>query len=121
MKREVFEQAAIEANAGLDEIDAEIQQLEARKQSLLVNRELLHTVGRQMLSVLSVISGAVPAKSGAAPDAESIIAWARQRIGGFKVPKSVDFVTALPRNATGKVLRRALREPDWADHERRVA
>lgn len=66
MKREVFEQAAIEANAGLDEIDAEIQQLEARKQSLLVNRELLQTVGRQMLSVLSVISGAVPAKSGAA-------------------------------------------------------
>ena len=32
----------------------------------------------------------------------SIIAWARERIGGFKVPKSVDFVAALPRNATGR-------------------
>lgn len=53
-------------------------------------------------------------------DAESIIAWARQRIGGFKVPKSVEFVDALPRNATGKVLRRALREQYWTARNRRV-
>jgi acyl-CoA synthetase (AMP-forming)/AMP-acid ligase II len=59
-------------------------------------------------------------KAGAARDADSVIAWSRRRIGGFKVPKSVDFVDALPRNATGKVLRRALREPYWARNERRV-
>jgi acyl-CoA synthetase (AMP-forming)/AMP-acid ligase II len=60
-------------------------------------------------------------RPGAACDAESIIAWARQRIGGFKVPKSVDFVETLPRNATGKVLRRALREQYWAGQQRRVS
>ncbi len=54
-------------------------------------------------------------------DEASIIAWARERIGGFKVPKSVDFVETLPRNATGKVLRRALREAYWADQQRRVS
>ena len=59
-------------------------------------------------------------KPNAPRDAASIIAWARQRIGGFKVPKSVDFVEALPRNATGKVLRRALREQYWAEVGRRV-
>jgi acyl-coenzyme A synthetase/AMP-(fatty) acid ligase len=32
----------------------------------------------------------------------------------------VDFVEALPRNASGKILRRQLREPYWAGRERRV-
>jgi acyl-coenzyme A synthetase/AMP-(fatty) acid ligase len=36
------------------------------------------------------------------------------------VPKSVDFVEALPRNASGKVLKRELREPYWAGKERNV-
>ena len=66
------------------------------------------------------VKAIVVPKPGAARDAESIIAWARRRVGGFKVPKSVDFVEALPRNATGKVLRRALREPYWAGRDRRV-
>ncbi len=59
-------------------------------------------------------------KRGALADESSVIAWARERIGGFKVPKSVDFVDALPRNATGKVLRRMLRERYWAGQVRRV-
>lgn len=52
-------------------------------------------------------------------DAE-IIAWARTRIAAFKVPKSVDFVTTLPRNPSGKILRKDLRQPYWADRERQV-
>ena len=59
-------------------------------------------------------------KQGTPADEASIIAWARKRIGGFKVPKSVDFVQALPRNATGKVLRRMLREQYWVGMGRRV-
>jgi acyl-CoA synthetase (AMP-forming)/AMP-acid ligase II len=59
-------------------------------------------------------------KQGVEADEASIIAWARERIGGFKVPKSVDFVEALPRNATGKVLRRMLRERHWPGQGRRV-
>ncbi|MGH1557582.1 hypothetical protein ACRAWD_06510 [Caulobacter segnis] len=38
----------------------------------------------------------------------------------FKAPKSVDFVPALPRNASGKILRRELRAPYWEGRERQV-
>jgi acyl-CoA synthetase (AMP-forming)/AMP-acid ligase II len=61
----------------------------------------------------------VPAP-GAAPDPEAVIAWARQRIAGFKAPKSVDFIDVLPRNASGKVLRRELRKPYWQGRGRMV-
>ena len=45
--------------------------------------------------------------------AEDIIAYARERIAGYKLPKSVDFVASLPRNPTGKVPRRELRRGNW--------
>ena len=57
---------------------------------------------------------------GASPDAESIIAYARDKVAAFKVPKSIDFVEAIPRNASGKVLRRELRKPYWEGRERMV-
>ena len=53
-------------------------------------------------------------------DEDSVIAWARMRIAGFKAPKSVDVIAALPRNPTGKILRRALRDPYWEGRERKV-
>ena len=59
-------------------------------------------------------------KPGAALTAEALISFARDRIAAYKCPTSVDFVDALPRNATGKVLRRELREPYWAGRERRI-
>jgi fatty-acyl-CoA synthase len=49
-----------------------------------------------------------------------IIAYARERIAGYKLPKSIDFVTALPRTPSGKILKRELRERYWQGHERRV-
>jgi fatty-acyl-CoA synthase len=55
-----------------------------------------------------------------AVDPASVIAWARKRIAGFKVPKSVDVIAELPRNPTGKILRRALRAPYWEGRERQV-
>ena len=61
------------------------------------------------------VKAMVVPRSDAARDAASIIAWARERIAGYKVPKSVDFIDALPRNAAGKVLRRELRAPYWKD------
>ena len=61
----------------------------------------------------------VPAP-GAEPDMAEVVSWARQRIAAFKVPKSVDLIDVLPRNAAGKVLRRELREPYWAGRDRRV-
>jgi fatty-acyl-CoA synthase len=51
---------------------------------------------------------------------EDIISFARSRIAGYKIPKSVDFVAALPRNPSGKLLRRELRAPYWAGRTRQV-
>ena len=62
----------------------------------------------------------VALKPGAPSDPEDIIAFARTRIAGFKAPKTIDFVEVLPRNASGKILRRELREPYWVGKERRV-
>jgi len=42
-------------------------------------------------------------------------------LGGFERPTSVDFIDSLPRNASGKVLKRELREPYWVGQSRRVA
>lgn len=55
-----------------------------------------------------------------APSAEAVIAWARARIAAYKAPKTVDFLDALPRNPSGKVLRRELRAAYWAGRDRAV-
>jgi long-chain acyl-CoA synthetase len=49
-----------------------------------------------------------------------VIAYAKQKIAGFKCPKSVSFIDALPRNPSGKILRRELRAPYWEGLERQV-
>lgn len=61
----------------------------------------------------------VPA-DGAEPAPDDIIAWARERIAAYKVPKSVEFIDTLPRNASGKILRRELRAPYWQGRERSI-
>ena len=66
------------------------------------------------------VKAIVVVKPGESLAVEDLIAFARTRIAGYKVPKSVDFVSALPRNPSGKVLRRELREPYWKDRDRRV-
>jgi acyl-CoA synthetase (AMP-forming)/AMP-acid ligase II len=50
----------------------------------------------------------VPVDWGAPPDVEQLRGWARSQLSGFKVPTDWAFVTELPRNAAGKVLRRSL-------------
>ncbi len=49
-------------------------------------------------------------KPGASLSAEDIVAFACGRLARYKVPRQVEFVAALPRNAQGKVLKRVLRE-----------
>ena len=66
------------------------------------------------------VKAIIVAKAGCTPIEADIIAYAKTRIAGYKCPKSVDVVDALPRNASGKVLRRQLREPYWQGVERRV-
>jgi acyl-CoA synthetase (AMP-forming)/AMP-acid ligase II len=67
------------------------------------------------------VKACVVPKPGAEIDAEDIIAWARSRIAAFKAPKSVDMIEVMPRNASGKILRRQLRAPYWEGQERQVS
>jgi len=69
---------------------------------------------------LECVKAIIVAKPGTTPNEADIIAYAKTRIAGYKCPKSVDVVEALPRNASGKVLRRQLREPYWEGVKRRV-
>ena len=49
-----------------------------------------------------------------------LIEWSRDRLAGFKSPRSVDFVDAIPRNPSGKMLKRQLRQPYWEGKSRQV-
>lgn len=51
---------------------------------------------------------------------EEVIAFVRERLARFKCPTSVEVATALPRTATGKVLKHVLREPYWRGYDRRI-
>ena len=44
----------------------------------------------------------------------------RPRLAHYKCPTSVDFTQTLPRNPSGKLLKRELREPYWKGRERRI-
>lgn len=56
------------------------------------------------------VTAVIIAVPGAAPTQEEIIAHCRSLIAGYKVPKEVRFVEALPMTATGKILKRAVRD-----------
>jgi long-chain acyl-CoA synthetase len=66
------------------------------------------------------VKAVVVLKPGQSATEQEIIDFARSRIAKFKAPTSVDFIELLPRNPSGKVLKRELREPYWAGHDRRV-
>ncbi len=51
-------------------------------------------------------------------DTTELIDWCRDRLAHYKCPKSVDVLDALPRNPTGKILKRDLRKPFWEGHDR---
>ncbi|MCW5252076.1 MULTISPECIES: acyl-CoA synthetase [unclassified Streptomyces] len=58
---------------------------------------------------IEAVTAVVVPREGAAVGEDELIAHARARLTGFKVPKRVLFVDALPRNASGKILKRELR------------
>lgn len=69
--------------------------------------------GEAVLAVVEV-------RPGASVTGEALLAFCRERLGGVKSPKSVEFTDRLPRTATGKVLRREIRARHWAGRERAI-
>jgi acyl-CoA synthetase (AMP-forming)/AMP-acid ligase II len=67
------------------------------------------------------VKACVVLKPGQQVSERDIIDWMRERLAHFKCPKTVDFVGSLPRNPSGKLLKRVLREPYWAGKTRSVA
>lgn len=55
------------------------------------------------------VKAIVVAEEGATIDPDELLEWAKERIAGFKRPRSVDVVDELPRNASGKILKKNLR------------
>ncbi len=52
--------------------------------------------------------------------AEEIQTWAATRLAKFKLPRSIDFVEALPREPNGKLIKRKLRDPYWEGHQNAI-
>ena len=61
----------------------------------------------------SVHAVVVPAHPGVTE--ADVVAFARQHLAGYETPRSVSFVDELPKTGSGKVLKRELRAPFWAD------
>ena len=66
------------------------------------------------------VKAVVQLHAGAHATAEELMAFCDERLAGYKKPRSVDFVDLLPRDAAGKLLKRAIREPYWAGAGRRI-
>jgi long-chain acyl-CoA synthetase len=66
------------------------------------------------------VTAVVVLREGMEASAEDIKRFCEGNIARFKIPKSVDFVTELPKNPTGKILRRSVRKPYWEKMEVKI-
>ena len=66
------------------------------------------------------VKAVVVAAPGVTVDAADVIAFCREHLAHYKCPTSVDVIDVLPRNPSGKILKRQLREPYWAGRQRAI-
>jgi acyl-CoA synthetase (AMP-forming)/AMP-acid ligase II len=59
-------------------------------------------------------------KAGTTIDPEALLTYCKEHLASYKAPRAVTVTAELPRNATGKVLKRQLREPFWAGREKSI-
>jgi acyl-CoA synthetase (AMP-forming)/AMP-acid ligase II len=62
----------------------------------------------------------VVTKSGAKLTIEQLIEFCRDKIAGYKIPRQMELVDELPRNPSGKILKKILRKPFWAGKDREI-
>ena len=66
------------------------------------------------------VCAVVQPSDGADLSEASVKAYLRERVAGYKLPRRVEFAAELPREDSGKIFKRKLREPFWAGLERRI-
>jgi long-chain acyl-CoA synthetase len=66
--------------------------------------------------VVEPVDGAV----GGPELAADILAWSTDKLAKFKTPRSIDFTGEMPRDPNGKLYKRKLRDPYWANRERAI-
>jgi len=72
--------------------------------------------GEEIKAVVQPVDGVPPG-----PElTEELLAFAGARLARFKLPRSIDYVDELPRDPNGKLYKRKLREPYWADREKAI-
>ncbi len=59
------------------------------------------------------VHAVISLKKGKEATAEEIVAFCKKNIAGYKTPKSIEFLDALPKNPAGKILKRELRDKYW--------
>ena len=67
-------------------------------------------MGEQMIAL-------VIRKPGATLTGQALVDWCRERLSHYKCPRRAEFVSDLGRSAAGKINKKRLREPYWADHQ----
>ncbi len=66
------------------------------------------------------VKAVVAFKEGENATEDELVEWCREHLAHFKCPRSVDVSSALPRNPTGKVVKKDLRQPYWAGRQSQV-
>jgi long-chain acyl-CoA synthetase len=72
--------------------------------------------GEEVKAIVALVDGVVADAS----LEETLRAYCREQLAGYKVPRSIEFVDELPTTGTGKVQKAKLREPYWVGQERRI-
>jgi acyl-CoA synthetase (AMP-forming)/AMP-acid ligase II len=66
------------------------------------------------------VKAVVALKPGETASPDELIAYCREHLAAYKCPTSVGVLEALPRNPTGKILKRELRKPYWEGRDRTI-
>lgn len=66
------------------------------------------------------VKAVVELSGGQEASPEELIAWCKGKLAGYKCPRSVEIMAELPRNPTGKLLKKDLRKPYWENRDRAI-
>ena len=66
------------------------------------------------------VKAVVELSGGQQATSEELVAWCRDKLAHYKCPRSVEIMTELPRNPTGKLLKKDLRKPYWENRDRAI-